>query len=203
MVRNARPPTNAEDISLMHMALTVKRWTLAELHRLPDDGNKYELVRGELFVTPPPSPDHETIASLLTRLLDPYVREHRLGLIYHPRAVVRVKRSEVEPDLSVRRQAPAATSWAAAPLPLLIVEILSPSTWRRDQVQKRQLYMDAGIAEYWLVDEEDRTFRIARPDHEDIIVKTRFVWRPAGVKRGLTIDVRGLFREALGIVSDG
>ena len=42
----------------MHMALRSRAWTLAELHRLPDDGNKYERVRGELFVTPPPTPDH-------------------------------------------------------------------------------------------------------------------------------------------------
>ncbi|MDB4875265.1 MAG: hypothetical protein JWM41_1711 [Gemmatimonadetes bacterium] len=45
----------------MHMATRTKRWTLEELHSLPDDGNKYELVDGELFVTPAPTPRHETI----------------------------------------------------------------------------------------------------------------------------------------------
>ena len=62
----------------MHMATATKRWTLEELHSLPDDGNKYELVRGELFVTPPPTDGHETIAARLTEILAPYVREHRL-----------------------------------------------------------------------------------------------------------------------------
>ncbi len=55
----------------MHMATQLTRWTLAELHRLPDDGNKYELVRGDLFVTPPPTDAHETILARLTRILDP------------------------------------------------------------------------------------------------------------------------------------
>jgi Uma2 family endonuclease len=88
----------------MHVATNTKRWTLEELHSLPDDGNKYELVRGELFVTPPPNDDHETILSRLSRILDRYVEANGLGLVYHPRSVVRVDGSEVEPDLMVRRR---------------------------------------------------------------------------------------------------
>jgi Uma2 family endonuclease len=180
------------------MALRLKRWTLTELHRLPDDGNKYEVVDGELFVTPAPSESHETIASLLTRILDPYVHEHDLGLVYRPRAVVRVKRSEVEPDLYVRARTRRPTSWAAAPLPILVVEILSPTTRRRDHLEKRRLYVRSGIPEYWIVDEEDRMIRVIRPDRADVVAKAKLVWRPAGVKRGLSVDVRGLFQEALG-----
>ena len=116
-------------------AQQTKRWTLAELHRLPeDDGNKYEVVRGELFVTPPPTVDHETIAARLARVLDPYVERHGLGLVYRPKAIVRVRpHSEVEPDLMVR-QPPVrrGTSWDSAPTPILVVEILSDSTRRRD-----------------------------------------------------------------------
>src|SRR5688572_6900462 len=150
----------------MAVARAVKKWTLAELHRLPDDGNKYELVRGELFVTPPPTDAHETIAARLTRLLDPYVAEHGLGLVYHPRAVVRVRPdTEVEPDLMVRQpqRRPNAT-WTSAPLPILIVEIASDSTRRRDNVYKRGAYIAVGIPEYWIVDGDTRTIRVVRPD---------------------------------------
>jgi len=70
------------------MTTRLKVWTLKELHSLPDDGNKYELVRGELLVTPPPPDEHETIAARLTRLLDPFVAANELGFIYRPRAVV-------------------------------------------------------------------------------------------------------------------
>ena len=93
----------------MLMATSTKRWTLEEVHSLPDDGNKYELVRGELFVTPPPNDPHETIIARLARVIDPYVEAHGLGYVYRPRAVVRYDGSEVEPDLLVRQPHPAPT----------------------------------------------------------------------------------------------
>ncbi|MGH7617144.1 MAG: Uma2 family endonuclease, partial [Gemmatimonadaceae bacterium] len=162
----------------MHMALEQKLWTIAELHRLPDDGNKYEVVRGELFVTPAPTEGHETLAALLSRLLEPYVRENDLGLIFHPRAVFRVRHSEVEPDLMIRRQQRGRhRAWLGAPLPILIVEILSPSTRRRDHVQKRDFYLDEGIPEYWIVDPEEWTIRVSRPDAEDVVADKSLIWR--------------------------
>jgi Uma2 family endonuclease len=66
------------------MATVTKQWTLEEVHSLPDDGNKYELVRGELFVTPPPIDPHETIGARLARLLDPYVEKEKLGPAARP-----------------------------------------------------------------------------------------------------------------------
>jgi len=58
----------------MLMALTTRGWTLAELGRLPDDGNKYELVGGELFVTPTSYPAHEQLVAVLLAILVPYVQ---------------------------------------------------------------------------------------------------------------------------------
>ena len=86
----------------VRMLEATRPWTLKELHRLPDDGNKYELVRGELFVTPPPSTGHEDVLARLSRILDPYVAEQGLGYAYHPRSVMQFEGSEVEPDLMVR-----------------------------------------------------------------------------------------------------
>src|SRR5688572_29758143 len=71
----------------MAMPDTLDRWTLAELHRLPDDGNRYELVRGQLFVTPAPSYAHQRLASVLGALLQPYVAAHGLGEVAHPRSI--------------------------------------------------------------------------------------------------------------------
>ena len=97
-------------------------WTLEEVHSLPDDGNKYELVRGELFVTPPPTFGHETIGARLTRLLDPFIAVHHLALVYHPKAVMRFEGPEVEPDLMVRQAGGRDTNWDNAPVPILVVE---------------------------------------------------------------------------------
>jgi Uma2 family endonuclease len=181
----------------MHMPVTTKVWTLEELHSLPDDGNKYELIRGELFVTPAPTVTHETISARLTRLLDPYVAANDLGLVYHPRAVVQFEGSEVEPDLMVRSPHPnPTTGWATAPTPILVVEILSPTTRRRDQVQKRSLYLDAGVAEYWIVDPDARTIRVARRDAPDVVTPDELQWAPAGTAAPLSLRVPDVFGDA-------
>jgi Uma2 family endonuclease len=83
------------------MALSTRAWTLAELDRLPNDGNRYELVDGELFVTPAPSTANEELASALLSRLVPYVQSQHIGRVYTPHAVVRALGSEVEPDLMV------------------------------------------------------------------------------------------------------
>lgn len=178
----------------MAMALTRKRWTIEELHSLPDDGNKYELVRGELFVTPPPSQWHETVAARLSRVLTPFVEARGLGLVYHPRSVLQFAGSEVEPDLMVRRPpANPAEPWDAAPIPSLVVEVLSPTTRRRDHEQKRALYVDAGVPEYWLVDPERREVHVVHSGAPDRIVRDALSWTPARAGPTLVIEIAGLF----------
>jgi Uma2 family endonuclease len=178
----------------MHMAAQAKRWTLDEVHTLPDDGNRYEVVHGDLFVTPPPSDDHETILARLTRLLEPYVAEQKLGLIYHPRAVFRFKDSEVEPDLMVRQPAPRKnTPWEFAPQPSLIVEVLSDSTRRRDRFQKREFYDEAEIPEYWMIDPERCDITVVQPNTEDQVVRDTLVWRPHAAGASISISVAALF----------
>jgi Uma2 family endonuclease len=178
----------------MLMATVEKRWTLAEVHSLPDDGNKYELVRGELFVTPPPTYTHESIGARLAALVIPYVMREGLGLAFQGHAVMRYDGSEVGPDLMVRAEhrGPDA-GWDNAPVPILIVETASPSTRRRDREQKRSLYLDAGVAEYWMIDPERRCVTVVRRDEADVVVTRELVWHPAGARDALMIQVERLF----------
>lgn len=180
----------------MAVATQVKKWTLEELHRLPDDGNKYELVRGELFVTPPPGDEHETIAAKLNAVVAPYVGEHGLGLVYRPKAVMRYEGSEVEPDLMVRQPHPDRkgndSDWDSAPIPILVVEILSSYTRRRDFNEKKQLYLDAGVSEYWIVDPAEHAISVVRPDFARI-EHDRLTWSPRGANSPLTFDVAAVF----------
>ena len=178
----------------MHMATAAKRWTLEEVHRLPDDGNKYELVRGELFLTPPPTDGHETVGARLTAILVPYVREHRLGYVFHPRAVLRFEGSEVEPDLMVRQSHPDPEgSWDDAPIPILVIEIISDSTRRRNRGPKRELYMDAGVAEYWIVDAGTSTITAVRPAQDDLVARDQLIWASAGAATPLVVEVAEVF----------
>ncbi len=184
----------------MAMPDTLDRWTLAELHRLPDDGNRYELVRGQLFVTPAPSYAHQCLVDDLAAALFPYVARHALGRVSFPRGVVRVGTdTEVEPDLMVRPN-PTSTvlTWESAPLPLLVVEVISGTTRRRDRVEKRDLYRDLGIPDYWIVDGERRIVRVARPHADDVDVSAVLTWQPAEITEPLEISLPEYFRAALG-----
>ena len=181
----------------MGVATETRPWTLEELHRLPDDGNTYELVYGELFVTPAPSPSHEEVIAVLARELDRYVERWGLGRVYTARAVVRALESEVEPDIMVRPIGVATEDWSKLPLPIFILEISSRSTRRRDRGKKRQYYLELGVPEYWIVDRETRTIQIVRHGVDDAVEHETASWHPAGADAPLLIDVRGTFRRAL------
>lgn len=172
----------------MHMAQP-RVWTLDDLDRLPDDGNRYELLHGELFVTPPPSTDHETAGARLNRILVPFVEKHGLGLVFMGHPVIRTSNSHVEPDLIVRQPPAPRSQWESAPVPILVVEVLSPSTGRRDRGPKRDFYVDeVKVPDYWIVDAEARSITVVRPGAADKVVIDRFEWSPQGV--GATLDVK-------------
>ncbi len=183
----------------MLMAYATEPWTLDQLHRLPEDGNRYELLDGELFVTPPPSPSHELLASRLRSLLEPYVRTHQLGDLFGPRSVVRMLGAEVEPDLMLRPSlAITSESWDEMPVPTLVVEVLSRTTSRRDLVQKRAYYRRIGVHEYWIVDGATRTICVVSNRADELVTGTLLRWRPVGATDELVIDVESLFRNVLG-----
>jgi Uma2 family endonuclease len=177
----------------MHMALETRPWTRADLDRLPDDGNRYEVLDGELLVTPAPSAPHQQIAAWLTGKLVPFVMAHRIGRVEHPRSVLVVDGSQLEPDMMVRPAAPFER-WEDAPLPMLVVEVLSNATRRRDLYQKRAFYMATGIPEYWVIDRNERALiRITAVGAET--VRSMLTWAPTGIAATLEIDVAAMFRE--------
>lgn len=183
----------------MHMAQGTVPWTRAGLERLPDDGNTYEVVRGELFVTPAPRARHQEIVVVLARHLSRYVDAHDLGNVHQARSVMVFEGSQVEPDIMVRRAVPPPPpEWEDAPVPFLVVEVLSDATRRRDRVQKRSLYLDAGVPEYWIVDGDQRTIRVVRPERGDEELSDALRWHPLGASAPLSLDIAAMFREALG-----
>jgi Uma2 family endonuclease len=165
------------------MPTKTKVWTLEELHSLPDDGNKYELVHGELFVTPPPTVSHEEIAARLDRILSPFVAAKGLGYVYRPRAVIQSRLPHPNPD----------AGWDTWPVPLLVVEIISPGTRRRDREQKKNFYLEAEIAEYWIVDPERRNVTVVRPGQDERVEEERVEWRPPGREAVLTVSLGEVF----------
>ena len=187
----------AETHCMSAMPRSASEWTLEQLHRLPDDGNRYELVDGGLFVTPPPSVAHEELVAVLAKVLHPYVARWRLGRIYTPHSVIQARGSQAEPDLMVRH--PTITDdWSALTVPIFVAEVASRSTRRRDLGPKRRYYLDLAIPDYWIIDGTTRTIRVVRPGHADVVANDEVIWYPAGSAEPLHVDVAEYFREALG-----
>lgn len=171
----------------------IEPWTLERLDRLPDDDNRYELLDGELLVTPPPSEEHETIVARLTALLVPFVVANGLGLVYHPRSVLQRGGERTEPDLMVRPES-SPSGWEHAPTPSLVVEVLSGRTRERDRGKKRHFYMKAGVAEYWMVDRLEGVVIQVRAGEERRI-STVLNWAPRGAEAKLEIEVEKLLGQ--------
>lgn len=171
-----------------------RQWTLEDVDALPEDGNRYELVHGELLVTPAPGTTHEEVAMRLHELLAPYVAAHALGHVYRPRAVVQHAGDQVEPDLQVRGPLRMGESWTDAPVPILAVEVLSPSNREAHQVLKRAFYREAGVAEYWIVDPVQRCITIVRDGSADLRVSETLSWHPNRASMPFALDVQALFR---------
>jgi Uma2 family endonuclease len=177
----------------MHMALRTRRWKRADLDRMPDDGNRYEVIDGALFVSPPPSLRHERLHQLIARALAEYVEEQQLGELFNGHHAVILGENHVEPDLTVWPPSSSrAKRWAEMPKPILVVEVTSRSTARRDQVVKRDLYQRAAIPEYWIVDGEARTIRVVTPAGERT-ESTTLRWHPANALTPLDIDLLKIF----------
>jgi Uma2 family endonuclease len=172
-------------------------WTVAERAGLPADGNRYELVGGDLFVTPAPSMRHQLIVSELFHRLEPFVRRHQLGtLLARETHVIRGELDDVIPDVAVypfKRKTPPK-SWADAPRPVLVAEVRSSITWRRDIGPKRRLYVELGIPEYWIVNPSERAVTVVRPGRDDERVTDLLRWQPADSNHALEIHLDTLLR---------
>lgn len=130
---------------------------------LPDDGRRYEIIEGELYVTPSPSRSHQRFAGNLFIVLKPFVEARGLGEVFiAPFDVILEDTSVVVPDLLfvARERSDVVTDRGVRGAPDLIVEILSPGTGRRDRVEKAKLYARHGVRHYWLADPETRVLEV-------------------------------------------
>jgi Uma2 family endonuclease len=130
---------------------------------LPNDGKRYEILEGELTVTPAPSTKHQTASVNLLVLLSQYIKERDLGKLFHsPIDLILESTSVLQPDLLFVSQARRhiITERAIEGAPDLVVEILSPTTSRTDRVTKAQIYARHSVPVYWIVDPEREAIEI-------------------------------------------
>ena len=179
-----------------------REWTYEMLVAIPDDRNRYEIIDGELLVTPPPSYGHQRVQWELGRLIANYLEQYPLGHgFFAPGDVIIDQRNVVEPDIFVvpRGLDLKSGSWKDIRSLLLAVEILSPSTARADRLGKRLLYQRFRVAEYWIVDSDARVIDRWRPDDTRAeTLSEEIEWQPSSEYPALRIDLGELFSRAHG-----
>lgn len=167
------------------------------LEALPDDGQRHEIIDGVHHVTPSPATLHQFVVSELMGLLFVYLRVEPVGwVLTSPSDIELAPDTLVQPDILVlpRTGDRPPRSWAQAALPILAVEVISPSSRSRDRIVKRPRYQRAGIAEYWIVDAESRLVERWRPaDERPEIITDVLRWHPAGASSDLAIDLAPIF----------
>jgi Uma2 family endonuclease len=165
------------------MAAPYTRWTVERLRALPEDGRRYEIIDGDLYVTPSPSVRHQGTVLALAVRLRAYLAAHRAGyVIIAPADVEFSDDTVVEPDVFVVPLVDGRPpdDLKRAGRPLLVAEVLSPSTERTDRGRKRELFQARGVPEYWIVNVEARVFERWRPGSTRAeLVTDRLEWRPA------------------------
>ena len=177
-----------------------RRWSVEDVWALPDDGNRYETVDGELLVTPAPRYVHQQVVGAMFLELGNWLRGPGKGVglaIMAPADVILDPFTLVQPDLFVLPPVSRAVMFGQepAPAPLLAIEVLSPSTARYDRLKKRPRFQRAAI-ECWLVDVESHVVErwATDADRPEICIES-VTWEPAGAPELFRLALAPMWEE--------
>lgn len=185
-------------------ALRQRSWTMPEVQRLIDERPgytpRYELLDGELLMTPSPSYRHQRLIGNVYVLLREYVERQRLGeAVISPAQVRLTADSYLEPDVFIVPAVDGRRPPAVDPTThlLLAVELLSPSSIRHDRITKRRFFQRVHVPDYWIIDGEAELFEVWQPnDERPALIDSSFMWHPSGADEPLAVDVARFFAEA-------
>jgi Uma2 family endonuclease len=141
--------------------------TIADLDAMPDDGNRYELFEGEIFVSRAPSLSHQRVLINLAALIKNYLEQNPIGEVLPTPGVIFDDFNGAIPDIvfiSNQQVSNIGSEERIREAPELIIEIVSPGkeNARRDREVKRQIFGKHGVKEYWIADPEARNLEIYR-----------------------------------------
>ena len=167
----------------MAMAISVPLYTVDDLERFPDDGNRYELLDGVLLVTPQAALVHQVVANRIQLELGNSLQKAGLAHVVGPGAVVRMPRTQLQPDILVfpARFSPM-TDWRKITEHWLAVEVLSRSSRLYDREFKRDAYFALGLQQVWLVDWRERSVEVCTAKGKSRVIRDTIRWRIAGTE---------------------
>jgi len=185
----------------MYMPTLRRHWTVEDLEDLPSDGNRYEVIDGELFVTPAPSYRHGAAVGEIFARLREFLRRERVGFAFGaPIDIGFAADRVVEPDVVIlpliagRRP----EHFRDVRRVLVAIEVVSPSSARADRVDKRDLYRAEGVAEYWVVDLDARVIERSTPSDARVeVLDEEITWRCEGAAEPFVMDLTDYFAEVL------
>src|SRR5438445_11501923 len=181
-----------------HMGMAAPAYYSAEMVRaLPDDGNRYETVHGELLATPAPRALHQIVLVRLSQSLGRYLERHPVGqLLYSPADISWGPDILVQPDIFIAPWDEVRTlTWERIQHLLLVIEILSSTTARADRFTKRRMYQEVRVPMYWLVDVVERLVEVWTPEADLPAVEREGVeWLPEGAAEPFVLSVAELLR---------
>jgi Uma2 family endonuclease len=175
-------------------------WTYSEYCRLPDDGQHYEVIDGEICVTPAAGITHQRVVRELVSKLGPYIDANELGEIFFDVDVLFVDRQYLRPDLVfISNPIPEGglSDRGVEVAPRLVIEVLSPQSHQYDRVKKPPRYRDFGVPEYWVVDPENKTvevYALAEGIVLPVVQRDVVTFQPDPAIAALSISVPSLFR---------
>jgi Uma2 family endonuclease len=185
----------------MPITPTSRRYTVEEVYNLPADGNRYEVVHGELLVTPAPQTRHQAVVGRLFGLLRVYLEPLGLAdsLFFGPADYFYENDVYVQPDLLVCVPEEISRDWRTMRRLRLVVEVLSPASARGDRLVKRRAYQEGGVETYWVVDADRAAVEIWHPGEELPEIATRVLpWRVTPDAPELDLDLVRLFARLPG-----
>ena len=143
--------------------------TIEDLDAMPDDGNRYEIIEGELIVSRSPSLAHQSVSGNFYFMIRDFLANNPIGKLWAAPGVILSQIDGVIPDLvfvSSGRLAEVASGDRIVGAPDLVIEIVSPGieNERRDRIAKRQTYGKFGVREYWVADYQKRTIEVYETD---------------------------------------
>jgi len=182
-----------------------RRWTLIEVRALidatPEPAPRFELVDGELLVTPSPVTRHQRAVRALLVAIDAYLERTAFGeALDSPFDVQLEPDTIVQPDVFAvpREEARRLDTEMPARSLILVIEVISPSSALADRGPKRELYQ-RHVPDYWIVDLDAQLFERWRPgDDRPEIVRERIEWNPAGASDVFTLDLPAYFARLVG-----
>jgi Uma2 family endonuclease len=172
--------------------------TYEDYASIPADGKIYQILDGEVFVTPAPSPFHQRASKRLERQLERYFEDAGRAEVFNsPIDLILSPHDIAQPDLAVVTDRWSVVRRGIEAPPLLVVEVLSPSTERLDRGTKGNRYAAFGVAHYWLLDADthrlecfklvegvyelvvsaDGDTTLLHPDFESLAIDLAAIWR--------------------------